>query len=173
MWTKLILAGVLGFALGTVTTTLLYRSLLLHIGEVAAETAPSAWSSAGKEWSKFAEWLKRGGRMLNQNGAFTQTKHGMSEDEVRSALGPPDLVVVGKDELKLHRAVDLKGAGGAYFYKIGRFASSGNEVFHHTFAIVFDPSGRVIYRLGQGFNSTEPLADIDTDTRSDRRIAAR
>jgi hypothetical protein len=36
---------------------------------------------------------------------------------------------------------------------------------------VFDPAGKVMYRMGFGVNDGDQLADIDSDTRSERRIA--
>ena len=97
----------------------------------------------------------------------------MSEAEVRMVLGPPDLVVVGPEEFQAYSVAHMRGLGahGAYFYKIGRFAASPNQISAGVFAIVFDPAGKVVYRLGFGVNDDDRLADIDTDTRSERRIA--
>ena len=96
----------------------------------------------------------------------------MSETNVRELFGPPDDVVVGDEELKARPTVRMRGAGGAYLYKVGRFASvSGDLSVSDVFAIVFDTAGTVIYRMGFGVKDGDRLADIDTDTRSDRRIA--
>lgn len=65
----------------------------------------------------------------------------------------------------------MKGAEGAYFYKIGQFAQVPNRLGHEVFAVVFDPSGKVIYRLGFGVRDGDKLANIDADTRSEQRVA--
>jgi len=55
-------------------------------------------------------------------------------------------------------------------YKVGRFADVPDRLTTEAFTIVFDPAGRVMYRLGFGVNDADRLADIDSDTRSERRI---
>ena len=67
----------------------------------------------------------------------------------------------------------MRGAQGAYLYKIGPFANVSGAITSEVFAIVFDPTGRVMYRLGFGVLDTDPLANIDADTRSDRLVAAK
>jgi hypothetical protein len=59
---------------------------------------------------------------------------------------------------------------GAYFYKIGRFAHLPTKFISDAFTIVFDPAGTVMYQLGFGVNEDDRLADIDTDTRTERRV---
>jgi hypothetical protein len=97
----------------------------------------------------------------------------VSEAEVRAIFGPPDFAVVGADEFNAYSIAHMRGlgAGGAYFYKVGRFAVVTNQLVSGAFAIVFDPAGKVVYRLGFGVNDGDSLADIGTDTRSERRIA--
>jgi hypothetical protein len=127
--------------------------------------------SATVEWPAFAEWLRHGGRKLVTDAAFSAARDGMSEGDVRAMFGPPDFVVVGPEEFKSYSVAHMKGAGGAYFYKIGRFADIPNRITSEAFVIAFDPAGRVVYRLGFGVNDGDRLADIDSDTRSERRIA--
>jgi hypothetical protein len=95
----------------------------------------------------------------------------MSEAEIRAAFGPPDFLLVGPEELEAY-SVNMRGLGarGAYLYKIGRFAAIPNQVIGGGFAIVFNAEGRVVYRLGFGVNDDDRLADIDSDTRSERRV---
>ena len=94
----------------------------------------------------------------------------MSESEVRATFGPPDFVVVGTEEFKAYLVAKMKRAGGAYFYKVGRFADVQDKIVSEAFTIVFDPTGKVMYRLGFGVNDGDRLADVDSDTRSERRI---
>jgi hypothetical protein len=56
--------------------------------------------------------------------AFDAAKKGMSEAEVRAIFGPPDFVVVSVEELNPNEQIwySMAGKGGAYYYKIGRFA---------------------------------------------------
>jgi hypothetical protein len=51
-----------------------------------------------------------------------------------------------------------------------RFADAPNKLVSEVFAIVFDPAGRAMYRTGFGVNDRDRLADIDSDTRSERRV---
>jgi hypothetical protein len=62
------------------------------------------------------------------------------------------------------------GARGYYLYKIGRFAVRPSQITGGVFAIVFNINGRVVYRFGFGVNDDDRMADIDSDTRSERRI---
>jgi hypothetical protein len=121
----------------------------------------------------FAEWLRHGGRKLIVDAAFSAAKDGMSEAKCGPRLAPRDFVVVGTEEFNAYPAAQMRGlgAGGAYFYTIGRFADIQNKLISEALTIVFDPAGRVIYRLGMGLNDGDRLADIDSDTRSERRIA--
>lgn len=89
---------------------------------------------------------------------------------MRAVFGPPDFVAVGGDELGAHQVVRMSGMGDAYFYKIGRFAILPDKLSSEAFTIVFDPAGRVMYRLGFGLNKDDRLAEIDSDTRTERRV---
>ncbi len=97
----------------------------------------------------------------------------MSETEVREAFGPPDFVIVGNDEFERYRVAQMKGLGGAgaYLYKVGPFASLDGKIDNEVFTIIFDSTGRTVYRMGFGTNDEDRLADIGSDTRSERRIA--
>jgi hypothetical protein len=171
MWWKLTLATVIGTAIGIAATTTTFYPFHAATRDMRVEYIPQRWSSADKEWPAFAEWLRHGGRKLVTDAAFSAARDGMSEDDVRAMFGPPDFVVVGPEEFKSYSVAHMKGAGGAYFYKIGRFADIPNRITSEAFVIVFDPAGRVVYRLGFGVNDGDRLADIDSDTRSERRIA--
>ena len=75
----------------------LLRSYILGtIVDAHIEEVRTSWPSTGRDWPEFANWLRHGGRKLVLHGAFGAAKDGLSEDEVRSIFGPPDLVVVGK-----------------------------------------------------------------------------
>jgi hypothetical protein len=173
MWWKLALSAVVGFALGTAVIVILTYRSALQIRDMRAQYIPAQWSSAGKEWSAFANWLRHGGRKLVIDAAFSTAKDGMSETEVREVFGPPDLVVAGDDEFEPYRVARMKGLGaaGAYFYKVGPFASDAGKIINDVFAIVFDSTGRTVYRMGFGTSDGDTLADIGSDTRSERRIA--
>jgi hypothetical protein len=170
MWWKLTLATLIGVVIGIALTTGVFYFSHTLVRDMQVGQIPLRWSSAGKEWSTFAEWLRLGGRRLVRDAAFSAARHGMNETQVRETFGPPDLVV-GVDEVKSHPIVHLKGAGGAYFYKIGRFAEVPGKPISEVFAIIFDPSGNVMDRLGHGVGDGDALADIDRDTRSEQRIA--
>jgi hypothetical protein len=173
MWWKLALSAVGGFVLGIAVIAIPTHLFVTQTREMGAQYIPTQWSSAGKEWPVFADWLRHGGRKLVMNAAFSAAKDGMSETEVREVFGPPDFIVVGNDEFKAYRVAQMKGLGaaGAYFYKVGSFASSSGKIVNDVFAIVFDSTGRTVYRMGFGTNDGDRLADIGSDTRSDRRIA--
>jgi len=151
---------------------LTYR-LTSQTQDMRAQYLPKQWSSAGREWPAFADWLRHGGRKLVMDAAFSAASDGMSETQVRETFGPPDLVVVGKDEFAAYSVAQMKGLGaaGAYFYKVGPFAYPPEEIINDVFVIVFDSTGRTVYRMGFGTNDGDRLADIGSDTRSDRRIA--
>jgi hypothetical protein len=171
MWWRLALATLVGIAIGIAATTARFYLAHAALRDARAERFADWWSSAGKDWSAFSNWLRHGGRRLVETGAFSAAKNGMSEAEVRAAFGPPDLVVVGP-ELDSYSVVHMRGLGarGAYLYKIGRFAALPNQVTGAAFAIVFNADGKVVHRLGFGVNDDDRLADIDSDTRSERRI---
>jgi hypothetical protein len=171
MWWKLILVALGGVAIGIGVTTASFYLFHGAVRDMRAEYVPRQWSSADKEWPAFADWLRHGGRKLIEDAAFSTARDRMSEAEVRATFGPPDFVVVGPEEFKAYSVAQMRGAGGAYFYKVGRFANVTNKLNSEVFAIVFDPAGRVIYRLGFGLNDGDRLADIDSDTRSERRIS--
>lgn len=173
MWWKIALSAVGGFALGIAVMVAANNWVRSNIDEERAQYMPAQWSSAGKAWPAFADWLKHGGRKLVRDAASSVAKDGMSETEVREVFGPPDLVVVGNDEFEAYRVAQMKGLGaaGAYFYKVGAFASLPGEIINEVFAIVFDSSGKTVYRMGFGTDAEDRLADIGSDTRSERRIA--
>lgn len=89
-------------------------------------------------------------------------------------MGPPDFVVVGDDEFAAYRTVHMKGLGaaGAYFYKVGAFVSSTGEISNDAFVIIFNSTGQSVYRMEIGTEDGDRLADIGSDTRSDRRVAS-
>jgi len=173
MWWKLALATLAGIAIGIAAATVGFYLGHATIRDARAEHFAEWWSSAGKDWFVFSNWLRHGGRRLVQDGAFSAAKNGMSEAEVRAAFGPPDFVVVGPEEFESYSVAHMRGleARGAYFYKIGQFAALPDQVTGGVFAIVFNANGRVVYRLGFGVKDDDALADIDSDTRSERRIA--
>jgi hypothetical protein len=172
MWWKFALSALGGFALGIVVIAIPVYRFVSHSQDVRVQYIPAQWSSAGKGWPAFADWLRHGGRKLVMDAAFAAAKDGMSEVEVRDVFGPPDLVVVGNDEFEAYRVAQMKGLGaaGAYFYKVGPFASTHGKIVNDVFAIVFDSKGRAVYRMGFGTGDGDRLANIGSDTRSDRRI---
>jgi hypothetical protein len=170
MWWKLSFAMLLGVAMGIAGTCLSLYLIHASTSNMEAAYIPIGWSSANKEWPAFAAWLRHGGRKLLTGAAFIAAKNGMTEAEVRATFGPPDFVAVGGDELGAYPVVRMRGMSGAYFYKIGSFAYSSNKFGSGAFTIVFDAAGTVMYRLGFGVNEDDRLADIDTDTRTDRRV---
>jgi hypothetical protein len=172
MWWKITLAGLIGVVVGIGGTVAVFYLHFAAVRDMRVGYIPREWSSAGKEWLSFAERLRHGARLLLRDAVFSAAKDGMSEIEVRAVFGPPDSVVVGPDEFKTHSVAHMRGAAGAYFYKVGRFATIPDKLISEVFAIVFDPAGKVMYRIGFGVNDGDPLADIDSDTRSERRIAS-
>jgi len=173
MWWKVALSAVGGFALGIAVMVIANHWVASQIRDDRAQYIPVQWSSAGKEWPAFADWLRHGGRKLVMDAAFSAAKDGMSETEVREVFGPPDLVIVGNDEFETYSVVHMKGLGaaGAYFYKIGPFATPTGEIIPEVFAIIFDSTGTTVYRMGFGTGAGDRLTDIGSDTRSERRIA--
>ncbi|MEZ5901310.1 MAG: hypothetical protein R3D51_17665 [Hyphomicrobiaceae bacterium] len=164
-----------GLAMGIVTTILFYSFVLHSLSSGRAEYVQPSWSSEGREWSEFANWLRHGGRKLVMDGAFTAARNGLSEAEVRNTFGPPDLVVVGSQELEKFPAANMRGLGayGLYIYKVGTFAHPPTkQIYSELFYIVFDRAGNVVFVMGGSGSNYEAVADIETDTRSDRRIAS-
>ena len=170
MW-KVALTLLAGILIGVSVTVAFFYHAHSQARQQDAFHVRNGWSSADKEWVRFAEWLRHGGRKLILHAAFSVAEEGLTEDEVRTHLGPPDLVLVGPDELKGYQVVRMKNAKGAYLYKIGRFAQLNGALYNDVFAIVFDERGKVISRLGFGEYDGSSLANLDTDTRSDRRVA--
>ena len=173
MWSKASLLAAVSFALGILVTVGVMWSYWAAVTDIREHYLPERWSSAGKEWPGFADWLRHGGRRLLQDAAFSAVKDGMSETEIREVLGPPDMVVVGDEEFQPYQVANMKGLGaaGAYFYKIGPFASGPDQILNEVFAVVFNSTGRTRYRLGFGTKNADKLADLGTDTRSERRIS--
>ncbi|MEX2618189.1 MAG: hypothetical protein WD767_19040 [Alphaproteobacteria bacterium] len=176
MWWKFALAMMSGAVLA-VAILWTYKFLISDaVQDVRIGYVQSSWSSDNQDWDEFSKWLKHGGRKLLLNDAFSAAKDGLTEDQIRSFFGPPDLVVVGTDELekKLPNA-NMRGLGaeGAYAYKLGEFAQPpSRDIFAEQLIIVFDRNGRVVYRLGQGTHVTGPETDVESDSRSDRRIGS-
>lgn len=172
MWWKVALSAIGGFALGIAVIAVPAYRFISQTQDIRAQYIPAQWSSAGKEWPVFAGWLRHGGRKLIIDAAFSGAKDGMSENDIREAFGPPDFVMVGNEEFKTYRVAQMKGLGaaGAYFYKVGPFASFKGEIINDVFAIIFDSTGRTVYRMGFGISDADRLSDIGSDTRSDRRI---
>jgi hypothetical protein len=171
MWWKLTLAALFGIGIGIAGTTAVLYLFRAAARDMRAEYIPREWSSAGRRWPPFAERLRHGSRKLLEDAAFSAARDGMTENEVRTTFGPPDSVVVGPEESKARSVAQMSGSAGAYFYKVGRFATIPDKLFSEVFAIVFDRAGKVMYRMGFGVNDGDQLADIDSDTRSERRIA--
>ena len=174
MWWKISLAMVSGAALGgAIVWTFFFLVADANRG-YRVDYVRSSWSSANRNWAEFSDWLRHGGRKLVLDGANAAAKDGLTEEQIRSIFGPPDLVVAGTDELaeKLPSA-NMRGleAEGAYVYKIGEFAQPPRQdIFAEQFIIVFGRTGKVVYRLSQGTYETGPETDIEVDTRTDRRI---
>lgn len=174
MWWKIALAVLFGVALGIAAIRMYHVSITGAVQDSRIDYVRSSWSSDNQEWSEFSEWLKHGGRYLLIDGAFAAAKDGLTEEQIRTNFGAPDRVVVGADELeeKLPTA-NMRGLGaeGAYVYKLGIFATPpSRDIFAQEFIIVFDRTGRVVYRLGGATHATDPESDINVDTRSERRI---
>jgi len=165
----IIVGVIMGIAATAATFYLASRSLR----ETRTGPIPVGWSSADQKWDEFAVWLRQGGRRLLREAAFTAAQDGMSEQEVRATFGPPDFVIAGVENLKEHPNIRLRGAEGAYLYKIGRFVDVSGPISSEVFAIVFDPAGRVMSRLGFAVQDSDTLANIDVDTRSDHRVVAK
>lgn len=170
MWWKLTVAVLIGVVVGVAATVIPFYLRSAAIQDMRASYISQRWSAADREWRVFADWLRHGGRKLIIDAAFSAARNGMTEAEVRAAFGPPDFVVVGAEEFNSYRVAHMAGAAGAYFYKVGRFAENPNTLTSEAFTIVFDSSGKTIYRMGFGVNDGDRLADIDTDTRSERRV---
>lgn len=168
MWWKFLLTGVVSFIAGA--GAMLYTIYLVESAVMGdrERTLPTRWSAAGKDWPKFANWLRYGGRRDLERAAFSAMRDGLSEAEVRSILGPPDAVLVGKDELR-GTGMEFQDAGGAYAYKLGPKAED-DEILQNMFAVIFNAQGKVRYRFAFGVRDGSGLAAIDEDTRSERLI---
>ena len=174
MWWKIALATACGAALGGTIVWAFFFLVADATRENRVEYVQSSWSSANRDWAEFSDWLRHGGRKLVLDGAHAAAKDGLTQEQIRSIFGPPDLVVAGTDELaeKLPTA-NMRGLGaeGAYVYKIGKFAQPPRrDIFAEQFIIVFGRAGKVVYRLSQATHETGPETDIEFDTRTDRRI---
>jgi hypothetical protein len=85
------------------------------------------------------------------------------------------LVFVGAAELENFPPVKIGPATseGVYVYKLGTFAEGTCcRIREKIFIIFFDRSGKVIFRRGNDVSPGGKVADIDSDTRSERRIAS-
>jgi hypothetical protein len=167
------LGMVVGVIMGVVATIATFYLAARSLRDTRVGHIPFGWSSADQKWDEFAIWLRQGGRRLLRDAAFAAAQDGMSEQEVRATFGPPDFVIAGAEELKGHPQLRLRGAEGAYLYKIGRFVDLSGPISSEVFAIVFDSSGRVVHRLGFGVQESDTLANIDVDTRSDHKVVAK
>jgi hypothetical protein len=173
VWWKLALSAFVGFVLGIAVVATPIYWLAFRAPDMREHYIPTQWSSAGKDWPAFAYFLRHGGRRLIRDAAFSAAKDGMSEAEVREVFGPPDFVVAGNDEFDAYPVTHMKGLGasGAYFYKVGPFAERSDEIDNEAFAIIFGSTGKTVYGMGLSTNVGDRLTDIDSDTRSERRIA--
>src|SRR6478752_8233020 len=120
MWWKLLLAGLSGTVVGG--CLVFYVFYLTHDAsrDIRLVHFAKEWSSAGREWKPFAEWLRHGGRKFKYDIAVHSAKSGMTEDEIRAVFGPPDLVI-GVDRLSSEfSAIYMRGLGAtsAYLYKL-------------------------------------------------------
>ena len=58
------------------------------------------WSSDGKNWSEFSEFIAAGGRAYwSIDEIFNWLDPGMDEKEIRRSIGPPDAAFIGKAEM--------------------------------------------------------------------------
>jgi len=164
------LGVIVGVILGVAATVATFYLASRSFREARTGHIPVGWSSADQKWDEFAIWLRQGGRRLLRDAAFAAAQDGMSEQEVRAAFGPPDFVIAGAGALQEHPQIRVKGAQGAYLYKVGRFVELYGPISSEVFAIVFDSAGRVMHRLGFGVQESDTLANIDIDTRSEDRV---
>jgi hypothetical protein len=189
---KYALVGLAGFVLGVVAVFIwLSQNSVLQQQFQALRTS---FSSENKDWPLFSKWLEAGGRAYwGAEAAMNGTQPGMTETEIRSVLGAPDLVVVGNEEYKdfatkhpmwwtgisSRDEMHLNGqfwpylrmkSKGVYFYKLGRFANNNGVINYTTLAIEFDVEGRVIDNFCYAVGPDHPLANLTADTRSSRFI---
>jgi outer membrane protein assembly factor BamE (lipoprotein component of BamABCDE complex) len=189
---KFALVGLAGFVLGIVAvffwlsqnSTFKQQFQALH----------TSFSSDNKDWTSFSEWLEAGGRAYwRSDTAANGIQPGMTETEIRSVLGAPDLVVVGNEDytdfatkhpmwptaFRSRDEMHLNGqfwpylgtkSKGVYFYKLGRAAYDNGVINYTTLAIKFDAEGRVVDNFCYAVGPDHPLANLSADTRSSRLI---
>lgn len=189
MLSKYFVVAAFSFALG-VGATLCY---LWTFGSVRLQDEfailQASWSSDNKDWASFAKWLDAGGRSYwHLDTAVNGIRNAMSESEIRSVLGAPDLVSIGAEEYQQTASINQLrplGAGrsrhqyipilqrntqGVYFYKTGRVAMDDGTIAHTVLEIQFDPNGLVTDRFRFAAAPDSVLADLWVDTRSSRLV---
>lgn len=189
MLLKYLLVALLAFVLG-IGVTLWYLWIFgnVHLRD-DFKNLRASWSADNKDWPSFAKWLDAGGRgywLLDT--AINGIRNDMSESEIRSVLGAPDLVVIGAEEYKqsasIHRLKPVgiggsdhgyihrlhRNAQGVYFYKTGRIAMRDGLINYTVLEIQFNSNGMVTDRFHFAVDPDSALADLWTDTRSNRLI---
>jgi hypothetical protein len=192
---KYALVGLAGFVLGIV-------AVFIWISQNSAfkqqfQALRISFSSENKDWALFSKWLEAGGRAYwGYEVATNGIQVGMTETEIRSVLGAPDLVVAGREEyedfaskhpmwrngLSSRDEMNLNGqfwpylgtkSKGVYFYKLGRVAHDNGVINYTTLAIQFDAEDRVIDNFCYAVGPDHPLANLSADTRSSRLIGSK
>ncbi|MGO4683352.1 hypothetical protein [Hyphomicrobium sp. 2TAF46] len=154
MRAKIIGAFLLGVAFGVAALFLALR-LMVAMG---TDNFPRHWSKEGKSDEDYKSMLHACTRALLLGEAFTIAKNGRTQEEVRSLLGSPDIVVSGEDyeRFRLRR----RDAASAYIYKIGRCGITKPYSFR-VLTISFDEVPRIVSVEEWGLNDGDPWASAD------------
>lgn len=153
------------------------------------------FSSEGKEWPKVTSFIEAGGRAYwSPEAILNNIQKGTDEEEIRHLIGPPDAVLVGRDEVarsfKLGVQVATSGShdrkrpldyipylerdtAGLYVYKMGRLARSTTDIELHVLYVELSASGRLTESYRIPVSPSNPIGDFAMDTRSERHVRSK
>src|SRR6476660_7456331 len=163
MWKYLAVAAI-ALTIGAVASPLIMRYLA---GSILAESegeSIKAFSSEGRDWAEFSRFIEAGGRAYWTRGVVIDSlDKGMSEEDVRRAIGPPDAVLIGKAEISSsfqlgpqavssipsdrRRPLDNipyleRETAGIYIYKTGRIARDVSHIEQSIIRLEFSANGK-------------------------------
>ncbi|RTL70199.1 MAG: hypothetical protein EKK41_13050 [Hyphomicrobiales bacterium] len=149
------------------------------------------WSSEGIDWAEFSRFIDAGGRAgWRAEAILNSLQRGIEEEHLRAWLGPPDAVLIGREEIKSNfnlaggqvlppsdrmRPIDYipylnQQTAGLYIYKMGRVAYGISNIELTVMALEFSVSGKLLAWFDYPVSSSNPIGDYIHDTRTKRRV---
>jgi hypothetical protein len=192
MW-KYAAVAAAALMIGAVASPIIIRYVACYFFDQPRVELLRTWSSEGKDWTEFSRFIEAGGRTYwRGTTVINGLETGTDEEDIRKSIGPPDAVLIGKNEISNsirlgpqsvsnprdnRRPLDYipylaKETAGLYIYKIGRIAHNVSYIEQSVICLEFSANGKLLGAWNFPVSPSNPIGDFTQDTRTSRRIRA-